>query len=394
MEREKVDYTKKNAVFTTILFLLILAGIAVISIVMPHKSAFELENGNLTNIPHLTLQSFSDGRWATGMQDYVQNHMAGRDRWINLSGSIETSCFLKTEQNDILFGKDQWMFQKRFATDNTNESQFDKNVSAVAGFSERYGDRVTFMLVPSAGLIYADRLPNGAPQIEENTLLDAAFATMKANGGNAIDLRNIFMKQKENVQLYYKTDHHWTTDGAYVAYLEYCEKKGLRAFSPEEHTREDVSGFFGTHYSAFRWNCAQSDTLSYYLTDSSITVFQIDGENQFSSLYETELVNPEKLMNVDKYGAFLDGNHGYAEVSGSGTGKVLVVKDSYANCFVPFLTENYETIGVVDFRNFSYGLDSMIESKGYDEIIVLYNLYNFMDDNHVLYLNKSHMNGN
>lgn len=119
-----------------------------------------------------------------------------------------------------------------------------------------------------------------------------------------------------------------------------------------------------------------------------MTVFEVGGEDTFRPLHDMELVNREKLAHVDKYGAFLDGNHGYVEISGSGTGRVLVVKDSYANSFVPFLTENYETIGVVDFRNFPYGLDRMIESREYDEIILLYSFYNFMEDNYVIYLNR------
>lgn len=389
MERKTLNVVNKNAIITTVFFILILIAIAVFSTALPKRNVSELENRNLASMPAASVQSLLNGDWAFGMQMYVQDHVAERDRWIDLCSGIETSVFRKTDKNDILLGKDGWMFTKYFTAEGAYNRQFNKNVNTVAEFCEHYGNRVTFMLVPSAALIYADKLPDGAPQIGESALLDTAFSAAVANHGRVLDLRDTFFREKENNKLYYKTDHHWTTSGAYLAYLEYCVRMDIPpVFSTEAHTKQDVPGFFGTHYLAARWNRARSETLSYYVTNSTMTVFDVAGEDTFLPQYDMELMNQEKLTHVDKYGAFLDGNHGYVELSGSGTGKVLVVKDSYANCFVPFLTENYETVGVVDFRNFSYGLDSMIESREYDEIILLYSFYNFMEDNHVVYLNR------
>ena len=393
MERKTVNSKDVNAVTTTIFFLMSLIVMAVLSAALPKKSVSELENRNLASMPAISVQSMLDGSWASGVQEYTQDHIAGRDNWIDFCSGVETSVFRKTDINDILLGKDGWMFSKNFAVKDSSQDQFDQNVDAVAEFCVRHGERVTFMLVPSAALIYADKLPNWAPQIEENALLTSAFFAAAANGGRVLDLREVFYREKENIRLYYKTDHHWTTDGAYLAYLEYCALMDIPAvFSREAHTRQDVPGFLGTHYSAARWNRAGSEILSYYVTDSIMTVFEVGGEDSFLPLYDMALINREKLTHVDKYGAFLDGNHGYVELSGSGTDKVLVVKDSYANSFVPFLTENYETVGVVDFRNFPYGLDSMIKSREYDEIILLYSFNNFVEDNHVVYLNRPSVN--
>ena len=90
----------------------------------------------------------------------------------------------------------------------------------------------------------------------------------------------------------------------------------------------------------------------------------------------------------DKYGALLDGNNGYSVIEGNGTGSILVVKDSYANSFIPYLTANYAKIGVVDFRGLAYGLDSTIEKEGYDQILILYNFQTFISDNKVIYLDR------
>ena len=99
-------------------------------------------------------------------------------------------------------------------------------------------------------------------------------------------------------------------------------------------------------------------------------------------------MNSDKLQSRDKYGAFLGGNNGYSVLEGRGQGSILVVKDSYANCFIPFLTDNYAKIGIVDFRGFAYGIDSTIEKEGYDEVLILYNFQTFVSDNKVIYINR------
>ena len=88
----------------------------------------------------------------------------------------------------------------------------------------------------------------------------------------------------------------------------------------------------------------------------------------------------QKFNTRDKYAAFLDGNNGYSTIEGRGTGSILVVKDSYANSFVPYLTANYAAIDVVDFRNYNYGLDQLIAANDYDQILVLYSYASFTTD--------------
>ena len=110
----------------------------------------------------------------------------------------------------------------------------------------------------------------------------------------------------------------------------------------------------------------------------------------------------QKFNTRDKYAAFLDGNNGYSTIEGRGTGSILVVKDSYANSFVPYLTENYAKIGVVDFRNFKYGLEihlfdlrynktslkDYIAQNDIDSVLVLYNFQTFIADTNLIYISR------
>ena len=138
--------------------------------------------------------------------------------------------------------------------------------------------------------------------------------------------------------------------------------------------------FLGTSYSKCRqWN-VQPDTITCYDIDSTLTVYRIMGPDTFEVASETGLYDTEKFGAYDKYGAFLYGNNGYSRLSGRGEGSILLLKDSYANCFAPYLTDNYENVDVVDLRFYNYGLDALIQANGYDAIVVLYSFASFRSD--------------
>ena len=142
----------------------------------------------------------------------------------------------------------------------------------------------------------------------------------------------------------------------------------------------EVPDFYGTFYSRARtWN-AQPDTLTYYELDNPLTIYTVTGPGMPTQGEATGLYDLDKLAVYDKYAAFLHGNNGFSRVEGDGEGRILVVKDSYANSLVPFLTANYAQIDVVDLRNYNYGLDALIAENGYDQILVLYSFDSFKSD--------------
>ncbi len=224
--------------------------------------------------------------------------------------------------------------------------------------------------------------PAGAPMIDENAALDDIFARVAAAGAAVIDPRQTFADHKDEY-LYYRSDHHWTTLGAYRAYEQFCALRGLTPFDTGAAEAVEVPDFYGTHYSATRrWNL-RPDTLTYYALDNEQTVYQVLGEASFAAQETKPMMDTGKLATRDKYAAFLGGNDGYTVIEGRGQGGILVVKDSYANCFIPYLTSNYAKIGVVDFRGTNYGVDAMLANEGYDEVLILYNFQTFVTDTHV-----------
>lgn len=360
----------------------LLFGISLINLIWPKRTLIELENRNAAKLSPPTLSGLLDGSWQTSFSNWMQDQFMMRDQWINTQRAIDEVTFQKVEEGGILLGKDHWMFTKLFTVSESTKKQLEKNVNAVTEFAAKYPGKVTFLLAPSASVIYSEELPIGAPMVNEDGMLDEIFAKVGTTA-SVLDLRTTFTENKDQY-LYFKTDHHWTPAGAYLAYQQFCALKGLTPFDTNAHEAVTIDDFQGTHYSATRlWN-VENDSITYYPLDNRMTIFQTIGEAEFEPVSTENLINTDKFTTRDKYAAFLDGNNGYSVIEGNGTGSILVVKDSYANSFVPYLTENYAKIGVIDFRNFRYGLDSTIAKEGYDEILILYNFQTFIADTNLI----------
>lgn len=366
--------------------LLLLIGVSVFNLFWPKRTQIELENRRAAQFPDFRLEDLLDGSWQSDFSRWMQDQFLLRDQWINAQRATDEIAFQKVEEGGILLGKDRWLFTKLFTVPDSTLAQMNKNVEAVADFAANYPGKVTFLLVPSASAIYPEELPAGAPMIDENAMLDDIFARVGESAA-VLDLRDTFTACKDEY-LYFKTDHHWTPHGAYRAYEQFCALKGLTPFDTSAQQPVTVSGFQGTHYSATRlWN-VEDDVITYYPFENPMTIYRITGEAQYEPQTTEPLINTDKFNTRDKYAAFLDGNNGYSVIEGNGTGSILVVKDSYANSFVPYLTQNYAKIGVVDFRNFKYGLDSTIEQEGYDEVLILYNFQTFIADTNLIYISR------
>ena len=215
--------------------------------------------------------------------------------------------------------------------------------------------------------------------LDEKTVRFGFRTVQFVAGGSFVDVRPTLTAHKSEY-IYYRTDHHWTSLGAYYAYSQLCQTLGLTPFDTAAHTALTADGFYGTHYAKARtWN-AVPDVITYYDLANTLTVWNVTAAGQPTEGQTTGLYDTEKLSVYDKYAMFLHGNNGLSRVQGNGSGRILVIKDSYANCFVPYLTANYADIDVVDFRNYNYGLDKLIADNGYDQILVLYNFDSFKSD--------------
>ena len=347
-----------------ILFSVFFVGMFLLDCVTPDRTVSELENTTLTQRPKVTAQILSSAglnRFFNDYTQYTKDQIPGRDAWISLQSFVETALLQKTQSGGILLGDKGQMFDRTYGLVSSEERTLPRNIAAVASLAARCPGKVYVMVAPAASSIYPERVPAHAPLLQEESYLSQIQAAVEQAGGVYLPLKDALSAHKDEY-IYYRTDHHWTTQGAYYAYSELC------------------ADFYGTFYSRARtWN-AQPDTLTYYDLDNPLTIYTVTGPGMPTEGQTTGLYDLDKLDVYDKYAAFLHGNNGLSRVEGDGEGRILVIKDSYANSFVPFLTANYAQIDVVDLRNYNYGLDGLIAENGYDQILVLYSFDSFKSD--------------
>ena len=216
-----------------ILGAVVVFGFSLVNLVFPKRDQLELENRKAAQLPAFSVSALLDGSWQSGFARWMQDQFALRDVWVNTQRAADEIVFQKVEEGGILLGKDHWMFTKLFTVDDATQKQLAKNVQAVSDFAAAHPGKVTFLLAPSASVIYPEELPTSAPMADENAMLDDIFTTVGQNA-SVLDLRPTFTADK-NEYLYFKTDHHWTPNGAYRAYEQFCAMKGLTPFDRDAH---------------------------------------------------------------------------------------------------------------------------------------------------------------
>ena len=365
-------------------FLLFIFGFAVASFISEDREFSENENRYLQQAPEFSWKKLEKGEFTSDIESYMSDQIFMKDQLVSLK-TVTDRTLLKNYQNGVYFGKDGYYLQDY----QENRPLIEKNISCLNDFADSLDKSVdvSFLLVPNAVSVMSDKLP-AVTQTDDQLESEKYISSILSDRINLCFPYDQLKDAAKSTQVFYKTDHHWTPDGAYRAYHQFCTLKNLTPFDCNVYTKITVPDFYGTHYSATRrWN-AQADSFSYYDLPNQMTVYKVNGEADYEPVKTEGLMNLAKLDTRDKYGAFLDGNNGYSVIEGNGTGSILVVKDSYANSFIPYLTANYAKIGVVDFRGLAYGLDSTIEKEGYDQILILYNFQTFISDNKVIYLDR------
>lgn len=351
----------------SIVFFGVIAIITILDILSPIKSFSSLENRRLKGRVDFTLKDYFNGSFQNNYEGYINDQFIMRDNWINLKSRSE-SALMKIENNEIIYGKEGFLFEKFTEID---EKRLKTNIDALNTLIENHKDKVSIIIAPNSYGVYKSLLPKGSPNVPQEELL--AFIYENIEDARKINLLETF--KEDDKELYYKTDHHWTTKGAYIAYKELMNSLGKAPISLGKLKKNETLDFYGTYFSKAKPYKQEGDILTYY--DISNVEMKI-GEDIYSSLYDLE-----KLSERDKYGVFLYGNNPLTIIKNKelkNGKKIVVFKDSYANSLVPFLTQNYEEVHVIDLRSFMPSVNSYIRENNFDDVLVLYNLINFTKD--------------
>lgn len=365
---------KRRSRFIGILFVSLWL-LAVATILLPAREFSPNENRYLAQRPEFSAQAIRTGSFQSGLGDFLSDQIPFRPEWIRVNTLVK-KLMGRREINGIYLGKDHHYFQQ-FTDDSYSGSRMRSVFRMMDDFVQQQNIPAQVMLVPSPGTVYADLLPKNAPYYNADTVYSTAEQMLSCP---VIDLRETFAQSTE--ALYYRTDHHWTTPGAEIAYGEYCKAVGLE---PRRHVLHPVSANFrGTLDSKVLDPAMPKDTISALLNLSDVSITYDD-----DTVSDTPYVQ-EKLREKDQYAFFFGGNWGKVTIdTGSDSGrKLLVIKDSFANSFVPFLFEDYSQIIMLDLRYFKGSVSDVIAQQETNQLLFLYETSNFLTDNGILHLGE------
>lgn len=353
----------------------ILLGMALISLVRPDREFSEQENRMLTTAPSFTIAGIQSERLMKDLESYVADQFLLRDAWIRVKTTAD--LFLgKREFNGIYLGKDKYLMEK--PSDPDREGVI-RNMEAISTFCTANGNlRSNVMIVPNAAFVMKDYLPYGAVVRDQNADAEWLSGLLTGPAGYIDSYQTLYEHREEG--LYYKTDHHWTTKGAMYAFLGAAEQMGIQNPSEQYEAHTVSNSFRGTLASNSGCRFTSDNIDVYAPADKEVNFYVTDSDNQEKRI---SLYNMEALDLKDQYQVFLGGNHALVEIcTDSMENRVLLMfKDSYANCFVPFLVPYFSKIIMIDPRYYYDDVQRVIENDKVTDILFLYNMDTFMSDN-------------
>ena len=343
------------------LFLLFLAVMPILYILLPDRANSESENRTLAQKPAFSWQALMSGDYTAGVDAWLTDQIPFRDGWIALRSMAERAL-LKTESNGAYLCGGQTLIAR---VAEPEEKRVQANCAALETLVQNAGVPVYLSLIPSAAAVWSDRLPAGAPTADEAAWIGRVYAGTAAH---TVDTIGALSAHKDE-EIYYRLDHHWTTRGAYYGAAALLQAMELPVPEPEKYTKSIVSEkFYGTTYSKAGVRGLQPDRIERWVPENGVQVtwYQSTTASEPGRLYA------ESFLDVkDKYSYFLGGNRARIVIGTGHEGpRLLLLRDSYSDCEVPFLLEAFSEIHLLDPRYYTGSVKQYIEQQQIDCVAV------------------------
>ena len=362
-----------------IIFILILFLFLIINIIVPNKEKSVQENRMLATKPKFRLSSLISGDYDEKFEAYMDDQFVGRDMWRKLKVTVDRICGSRLE-NGVYIGRNGQLLEQIEVAD---ENHLAANIKAIKSFSESQSKiPVRMMLVPDAANVLNHSLPALAKPEDQTQM----FSMVRKDLGDSVEWIDVSteLNKHKTEKIYYKTDHHWTTLGAFYAFQAAAPSLGIEGDLSGKYVSHAVSNSFnGMLASKSGVNLGEKEQIDIYVPteeDTDLIIDYVDEGKRSTSLYDSS-----KLKEKDQYTVFLGGNSSLLDIRtvSTSTKRLLLVKDSFANSFIPFLTPYYREIVVVDPRYYSGTINDLMDSYRISEVLFLYSGNTFFKDNNI-----------
>jgi len=387
-EKDKQLAVKANGIMLAVIFLLFLFGFAAALLIKPAREFSEVENRNLAQKPELSWKNITDGTFSDQLEKYISDQILWKDSLVSLKTDFD-KLLANNYHNGVYICKEKSGDLRYIQRYKENEAQIKKNVGCINEFAGNIDVPVDFILVPNAAARFKGRMP-------ESMITDDQEASFAKVGAELSDKVNFYPMLEPMVwnghdNYYYRTDHHWTSLGAWTAVMSYLDDSRQNILIPTDngqaaYTCETVGDFLGTLYSKAPSAFATSDNVQIYSNPNGAYQVEWVSEGRTSD----SIIDRSFLEKKDKYAAFLGGNFTRVNIKSNNSGeKVLILKDSYANAAMQFLVDQYSEITMIDMRYYHMQekkVSELVEELGVDRVIMLYNMDFLNEDNNFIWI--------
>lgn len=360
----------------TVLFCLAIFIVPALFLLLPKEAFSEREKRYLAEMPALSVQSLTDGDYTKKLGVFVADHFPGRELFVGINAYYD--LYAGRQGSKDTFTRDGRLFS--MPVENEPET-LQTNLEYINDFARDLaqagtGIPVSLMLVPSSGAVLLD-----TPEYPDGEIISAVYAQAETE---YVDLLAAFRAEANPGRLYYRTDHHWTSEGAFQAACAYLRSRGLPCPAREAYTRQSYEPFYGSAYAASGLWLTEPDSLELWYSGNRLQVTNETGQVNDGVFYL------DRLDQQDKYQVYLDGNHSLVRIEklspSAEERSLLVIRDSFSNSLGCFLADAYDKVVLVDLRYYRLPLTDLLVGEGIDEILIEYSVDNFLHDANLAFL--------
>lgn len=362
-----------------IVFLIFIAFFGLGYLIFPQREVSEMENRYLTLCPEFTWEGFLNGEFTEQFETYTADQILGKDLFVKTNVAVNRG-FGISEINEVYIGKDGYLIQDYQEPD----AVLEENLNYIQMFAEKNPEiDMTMLIVPNANEIYPEVLPEFAETYSQTEIMEQIKRTL-GNHISVVDATEPLLNHKEEY-IFYKTDHHWTSLGAYYAYEALSPVLQVEPTSMDAFHRVTITEpFYGSLYSKAPVFTQECDSVELFLNPSGeySVNYQVEGTTT-DSMFAMEYAEQK-----DKYAIFFGGNYPLTiiESNSDNEEKVLIIKDSYANCLVPMLADNFSEIHMMDLRYYHEDVTDYLQEHDIKRVVFIHNIDFISTDNNFLWL--------
>lgn len=368
---------RKQYIKSAIAFFILIFIFPVIFFISDKKDFSETENRSLEKCPEISVESVADKSYMNGIEAYLSDHFPARINWVKAKLNLERLSGKELINN--IYITDDRMYEKLPEPD---YDEIDLSVNSINKFAEMYDTKTFVMIAPTSAGIYKDELEPYLPQVDQKKFINEIYGKF-ADNVHKIDIFSAMYSARDEY-IYYRTDHHWTSKGAFTAYKAAARKMGLPCYEDYD-VEKAADDFRGTFYSKCLYDGIKPDQIDIFKPGNNVVAYSLTLNDGINEEYARDIYFPEFLETNDKYCLFLGHNRALTKIKTNADTKrkLLLIKDSYANSFVPFLIQNYSEISVIDLRYVKTCITDYADPNEFDHTLFLYNASTFSIDKNI-----------